>query len=109
MSYNCGDAEGFPILIFIPSWCPRNLRSPFRKRYCLLSTSFREPRAIPRIPSGLSSSVRPIWPALGELSTGAGNRGVLGAWLICISMALLLVDGLPSRWTPSFIESDKRK
>lgn len=75
--------------------------------YC--QPRFVSHEAIPRIPSGPSSSVRPIWPALGELSTGAGNRGVLGTWLICISMALLLVDGLPSRWTLSFIESDKRK
>lgn len=45
----------------------------------------------PRIPSGPSSTVGPIWLALGELSTGAGNRGVLRARLICISMALLLV------------------
>ncbi|EFN60716.1 hypothetical protein EAG_09355 [Camponotus floridanus] len=57
--------------------------------YC--QPRFVSHEAIPRIPSGPSSSVRPIWPALGELSTGAGNRGVLGAWLICISMPLLLI------------------
>lgn len=38
----------------------------------------------PDIPS---PPARPIWPALGELSTRTGNCGVLRAWLICISMA----------------------
>lgn len=65
MSYNCGDAEGFPIPI--PSWYPRNLRSPFRKRYCLLSTLFREPRGY---------SPHPERPLVIRRTHMAGFRGV---------------------------------
>lgn len=49
----------------------------------------------------------PIWSALGELSTGAGNCGVLRARLICISTASLLADGLLSGRILSFIEINK--
>lgn len=104
MSYNCGTAEGFPIPIFVPSWYHVIFAPLFISGIVYCQPRFVSREALPRppIPSGPSSSAGPIWPALGELSTGASNRGVLRAWLICISMALLLVDGLPSRRTPEF-------
>lgn len=105
-----GDAERFPISLFLSLRGTHAIFAPlFVSGIVYCQPRFVSREAISRIPSGPSSRVGPIWPALGELSTGAGNRGVLRARLICISMALLLVDGLLSERTLSFIESGKKK
>lgn len=106
------DAEGFSIPVPIPiRGGPHAIFAPlFVSGIVYCQPRFVSREAIPRTPERpLVTLVGPIWPALGELSTGAGNRGVLRARLICISMALLLVDGLPSERTLSFIESDRKE
>lgn len=107
-SPTCPTSAGY----WIPCSSRRTLRKP--KLFALPSSrtvlftvklvSGGGPRCRPRAPR---SPVGPIWPALGELSTGAGNCGVLRARLICISMASLLVDGLLSGRILGFIEPDE--